>query len=78
VPLLWAGLLLFHPSGDGTSMYALLLFAVFYITWEALQGIAIGVLIHNVNGMDRPSVVKVLSRRSSASRIMRVFLQPPR
>jgi hypothetical protein len=96
VPLLWAVLLLFHPSGDANRMYAdthdkvtpwlavhigmmffiplmaavgylllrgvegtaarvsriaLLPFAVFYATWEALQGIAIGVLIDRVNDL---------------------------
>ena len=96
VPILWAVLLLFHPNGDATRMYAdvhdkvtpwvavhigmmffiplmagvvylllrgvegtaarvsriaLLPFAVFYATWEALQGIAIGVLIDRVNDL---------------------------
>jgi hypothetical protein len=94
MPLLWAILLLFHPSGDRNQMYldvhdkvtawltvhigmmlfiplmaaavylllrdvdgtaarvsriALVPFALFYTIWEALQGIAMGVLIDRVN-----------------------------
>ncbi len=96
VPLAWAVLLLFHPSGDGTTVYldvehnvtamlvvhvgtmlfiplmaaavfvllqgvkgtaaqisrfALAPFVVFYGVWEALQGIATGVLAGEVNGL---------------------------
>jgi hypothetical protein len=96
VPLAWAVLLLFHPSGDGTDIYgdvkdnvtemlvvhvgmmffiplfavviwlllrgiestaatvariALVPFVVLYGTWEALQGIANGVLGDKVNGL---------------------------
>ena len=94
VPVAWAVLLLFHPSGEGTDIYAdlkdnvtemlvvhvgmvvfiplmavaiflllrgtesraaqvsriaLLPFVVFYLTWEALQGIANGLLAEQVN-----------------------------
>ena len=94
VPVAWAVLLLFHPSGEGTDIYAdlkdnvtemlvvhvgmvifiplmavaiflllrgiesraaqvcriaLVPFVVFYLTWEALQGIANGLLAEQVN-----------------------------
>lgn len=96
VPIAWAVLLLFHPGGDGTSIYAdltdnvtpmlvvhigmmifvplfalvilLLLrgiestaaqvarvavvpFVVLYVAWEALQGIANGVLVDEANSL---------------------------
>ena len=96
VPIAWAVLLLLHPSGDGTAIYAdlrdnvtamlvvhvgmlvfiplfavvillllrgvhssaarvariaLVPFVVLYLAWEALQGIANGVLVEQLNSM---------------------------
>ena len=96
VPVAWAVLLLFHPGGDGTSIYAdlkdnvtamlvvhigmmifvplfaiviylllrgiestaarvariaLIPFVVLYVAWEAMQGIATGVLADEVNSL---------------------------
>lgn len=110
VPLAWAVLLLFHPGGDGTAMYAdlhdevtpmlvvhigmllfiplmavavylllrgvegraarisriaLVPFVVFYSAWETLQGIANGVLVHELNGLpaaDRAAGAELIQR----------------
>jgi hypothetical protein len=96
VPLLWAILLLFHPGGEGDTIYldaqdkvtrflvvhigmmlfiplmtvvvylllrgvegtaawvsriALVPFVVFYSAWEVLQGIGVGILVNELNGL---------------------------
>ena len=96
IPIAWAALLLFHPGGDGTQIYAdldgdgtrmlvvhigtmvfiplialaiflllrgiestaarisrvaLIVFAVFYLAWEVLQGIANGILVDQVSAL---------------------------
>ena len=96
VPLLWAILLLFHPGGEGDTIYqdvqddvtrflvvhigmmlfiplmavvvllllrgvegtaawvsriAVVLFAVFYSAWEVLQGIGVGILANELDGL---------------------------
>jgi hypothetical protein len=99
VPVAWAVVLLFHPTGDGEDFYpivrgqvtawmtvhvgtllfvpliaavvylllrgiegtaaqvsrvALAPFVLFYVTWEALVGIGVGVLADEVNGLPAP------------------------
>jgi hypothetical protein len=96
IPIAWAALLLFHPGGDGTRIYAdlngdgtrmlvvhigtmvfipllalaifvllrgiestaarlsrlaLIVFVVFYLAWESLQGIANGILVDQVSAL---------------------------
>lgn len=115
VPLAWAVLLLFHPGGDGTAIYAdlhdqvtpmlvvhigmmlfiplmavavllllrgvdgtaakvariaLVPFVVFYSAWETLQGIANGVLVHELNG--RPA-----SERPAGAELIQGFAESP-
>jgi hypothetical protein len=98
IPIAWGVLLVFHPGGDGTRIYAdldgdgtrmlvvhlgtmlfiplialaiallleglgstaarvsriaLIVFVVFYLAWEALQGIANGVLVDQVTALPR-------------------------
>jgi hypothetical protein len=110
VPLAWGILLLFHPRGDGTAIYAdihdqvtamlvvhvgmmlfiplmavavllllrgvegtaaqgariaLVPFVVLYGAWETLQGIANGVLVHELNGLpatERPAGAELIQR----------------
>ena len=115
VPLAWAVLLLFHPKGDSTEIYAalqdnvtamlvvhigtlmfiplmavavylllrgidgtaatvsriaLVPFVVFYGAWEALQGIATGVLAHEVNALPP-------SERDTGIQLLQDFAESP-
>jgi hypothetical protein len=55
IPLMAAVLYLLLRGVDGTaarvSRIALVPFVVFYSTWEALQGIGAGILVHEVNAL---------------------------
>lgn len=115
VPLAWAVLLLFHPSGDGTRIYldlqdnvtamlvvhvgmmlfiplmaaavyllvrgvegmaaqisrlALVPFVIFYGVWEALQGIATGILASEVNGLSG-------TERTTGAELIQDFAENP-
>jgi hypothetical protein len=56
IPLMAAAVYLLLRDVEGTAArvarIALVPFALFYSIWEALQGIATGVLIHNVNALE--------------------------
>lgn len=59
VPLAWAVLLLFHPTGEGgiegpaatVSRLALVPFVVIYGLYEGIVGIGTGILVDEVNGL---------------------------
>ncbi len=55
IPLMAAVILLLLRGVEGTaariSRIALVPFVVFYSTWEALQGIGVGILVDEVNGL---------------------------
>ena len=55
IPLLGAVVYLLLRGVEGTaarvSRIALVVFVVFYSTWEALQGIGVGILVNEVNGL---------------------------
>lgn len=115
VPLAWAVLLLFHPSGDGKEIYldlqdnvtamlvvhigmmlfipliavavyllvrgvdgaaaqisriALVPFVIFYGVWEALQGIASGILASEVNGLEG-------TERATGAELIQDFAENP-
>ena len=120
VPLAWAVLLLFHPTGDGDDFYpivsdqvtpwilvhvgtllfiplialvvylllrdvdgvaarvsrmALVPFVLFYAAWEVLVGIALGLMVNEVNGMsaaERPAAQKLVEEFADGG-VVRAF-----